>query len=86
MSLGSIHRLRTVQTYLHKNVEVKTTGRVARKEKKTRRQAYEGSETTVVLLHEITPIDQEVGSWAAWVDLTELYKIETENGSGESID
>ena len=60
-------------TYLHRNVEVMTTGRVARKEKKTRRQQKE------VELHEVTPVDQENGSWKDWVDLDELYKIEDES-------
>ena len=66
-----------MQTYLLKGVEVKTTGRVARKEKKTRR-----AEAEEVELHEVTPIDNEIGSWSNWVDLSDLYKIETD----ESID
>ena len=61
------------QTYLHRNVEVKTTGRVARKEQKTRRSKKE------VELHEVTPVNQENGSWMDWVDLDGLYKIEDES-------
>lgn len=59
--------------YLYNNVEVKETGRVARKTKKSRRTDGEES-----VLHEITPINLEDGSWTAWVELDDIYRIENE--------
>lgn len=58
------------QTYLLNNVEVKTTGRTAEKELVGRRHGNK-----VSILHEVTPLDQEQGSWKQWVNLEELFVI-----------
>lgn len=62
----------TEKTYVHGDVEVKLTGRTAEKEltKQTKRV-----EAKSIMLHEITPIDAENGSWKKWVRITDLYEI-----------
>jgi len=53
-------------TYLHDDVEVKQTGRVATKELRS------GKTDERV---EITPIDKMQGVWKKWVRRIELYEI-----------
>jgi len=62
--------------YVFDNLEVKLTGRTAFKEPKSQagRRRFRPNEQTEIL-HEITPADQELGSWKKWVPLAELYKI-----------
>lgn len=54
-----------ITTYVYNGVEVKMTGRRAKKE--TRR-----NEITLV---EVTPYNMEDGTWKRWVNPTELYEI-----------
>lgn len=54
-------------TYLHEDVEVRKTGRVA-----TRKLRNDKIDERV----EITPVDQVNGIWKKWVRLTDLYEIE----------
>ena len=58
-------------TYLLNNIEVKPTGRKAKKEIKRRI-----GEATSKVLHEVTPVDQELGSWKQWVSLDELFVVQ----------
>ena len=58
-------------TYLLNNIEVKPTGRTAQKEVKRRI-----GEPTFKVLHEVTPVDQEIGSWKNWVSLDELFVVQ----------
>ncbi len=60
-----------MQTYLMDNIEVKPTGRTADKIVKGRRD----QEDKTLQLHEITPFDQEEGSWKKWVNLDELFVV-----------
>lgn len=55
-----------VQTYVYDNVEVKKTGREAKKTLKS------GSVDQLV---EITPVDSIVGSWKKWVRNAELFEV-----------
>lgn len=67
------------KTYVFNSVEVKTTGRTAKKdvEKVDRlKRRSEGTETVTQVLHEITPTDSFDGKWKKWVDLSELHTIE----------
>jgi len=61
-----------VKTYVYTNTEVRLTGRTANKELKSTRK---GKESTVAVLHEITPADPENGSWKKWVRMAELFEI-----------
>lgn len=54
-----------ITTYVYNGVEVKMTGRRAKKE--TRRNE--------IMLVEITPYNVEDGTWKRWVNPTELYEI-----------
>ena len=54
-------------TYLHEDVEVRKTGRVA-----TRKLRNDKIDERV----EITPVDKVNGIWKKWVRLTDLYEIE----------
>lgn len=58
--------------YLCDNIEVKLTGRIAEKE-----VGKEGSRRGVRTdtQHEITPADNEEGTWTKWVRLSDLYEI-----------
>ncbi len=58
------------QTYLLDNMEVVPTGRTADKPMKGRR-----GENKMLQLHEVTPLDQETGSWKRWVNLEELFVV-----------
>ena len=59
-------------TYLVNNIEVKPTGRVAEKKLTGRR----GGLNKIAVLHEVTPVDQEIGSWKQWVTLDELFVVQ----------
>jgi hypothetical protein len=59
------------KTYLLNNIEVKPTERTAKKEIKRRI-----GESTFKILHEVTPVDQEIGSWKQWVSLDELFVVQ----------
>lgn len=59
------------RTYLLNNIEVKPTERTAKKEIKRRI-----GESTYKILHEVTPVDQEIGSWKQWVSLDELFVVQ----------
>ena len=61
------------QTYVHDGVEIKLTGREARKE--SRRRTTRGTIPRVEILVEITPVDVESGTWKKWVKKEELYEI-----------
>ena len=56
-------------SYVHEGTEVKLTGRIAQRELTSRR----GSASKVDELVEITPVDDEVGSWKKFVREKELY-------------
>lgn len=60
------------QTYLVNNIEVETTGRTAEKKQTGRR----GGLNKVKTLHEVTPVNQEIGSWTQWVTLDELFIVQ----------
>ena len=62
----------TNKTYVFGDLEVKLTGREAKKELEARGRR---SEPKVYVLHEITPADIEEGSWKKWVKITDLYEI-----------
>lgn len=55
----------TVVTYVYNGVEVKMTGRRAKKA--TRRQEH--------VLIEVTPYNQNDGTWTKWANPSELYEI-----------
>jgi len=54
-------------TYLNDNVEVKLTGREAKRSLRNNK---------VDIRVEITPANPTEGSWKKWVRLTDLYEIE----------
>jgi len=60
------------KTYVYNETEVKMTGRTAKKELEAR-----GRRTTakVYTLYEVTPADNENGSWKNWVKITDLFEI-----------
>ena len=60
------------KTYVHKDIEVKLTGRTANKELKATRRNQNPS---AVMLYEITPVDSMNGSWKKWVRMAELFEI-----------
>jgi hypothetical protein len=65
------------KTYVHDGLEVRLTGRKAKKEPRengTRLRA--GQKTSTI--HEITPTDAETGSWKKWVKMTDLFEIVAE--------
>lgn len=55
------------QTYLHDDVEVQLTGRVAVRELKRGKQDERV---------EITPVERMEGQWKKWVRRIDLYEIE----------
>jgi hypothetical protein len=59
---------------VHEGTEVKLTGRQAIKEK-TRAVTKRITNETVDTIHEITPLDNEIGSWKKWVKMNELFEI-----------
>ncbi len=60
------------KTYVFEGVEVKLTGRTAKKEMKTQRRRVAAK---LDLIHEIAPADKEMGNWKKWVRMTELFEI-----------
>lgn len=58
--------------YVHEGTEVVMTGRMAKKE---RQSVGRRAKATASLLYEITPADQEAGSWKKWVKIADLYEI-----------
>ena len=60
----------TDKTYVYDNVEVKLTGRKAKREIVQRR-----GENKIHELVEIAPADIECGSWKRWIKEAELYEI-----------
>lgn len=54
------------QTYVLGDVEVKKTGRTATKTLPSGK---------VLIMEEITPVDEIVGRWKKWVDPTQLFII-----------
>lgn len=60
-------------TYLHRNVEVIPTGRIAVREKPNRRNVEKPTEQST--LHEVKPKDPNAGNWTDWVTLSDLYVI-----------
>ena len=58
------------KTYLVNNIEVKPTGRTAEKTLNGR------GGPIVQTLHEVTPVDMEVGSWKQWVNLKTLFVVQ----------
>lgn len=57
------------QTYILGDIEVKETGRTASK------MLRKGN---IMIVHEITPANIEDGSWKKWVNLSELYKVNSD--------
>ena len=57
--------------YVYNGSEVVLTGRTAERKRKTTKRV----QTREDILHEITPADDEEGSWKKWVRLDELYEI-----------
>ena len=66
--------------YLHKQCEVKLTGRRA-----SRMIGKAGGRNAQKLdiQHEITPCNTEDGTWSDWVKLKELYEISSTEHTGE---
>lgn len=62
----------TSKKYVHVDIEVIKTGRVAKKERRTTGRRVAAGES---VLYEITPADPETGSWKKWVRETDLYEI-----------
>ena len=60
------------KTYVHEGIEVRLTGRTAKKQKRTTSKRVAATET---LVHEITPSNAESGSWKKWVKMTDLFEI-----------
>lgn len=58
--------LQDPKIYVYDGLEVKLTGRSAKKPLRTGREDE---------LHEICPADKENGSWKKWVRITELYEV-----------
>jgi peptidyl-tRNA hydrolase len=57
------------QTYVYDNLEVRKTGRTAKKVLRSNK---------VDELFEITPVDEKVGTWKKWVRDAELFEVEPE--------
>jgi len=57
----------TDYTYIYDDLEVKTTSRTASKELPGGKKA---------VMHEITPLDQDQGTWKKWVNLAALFRIQ----------
>ena len=60
------------KTYVYNETEVKMTGRSAKKELEARGRR---TEAKVFTLYEVTPADNENGSWKNWVKMTDLFEI-----------
>lgn len=59
-------------TYIHKNVEVKLTGRKAKKKPKRSRSSGD------IVLYEVKPLDDKI-DWNDWVDMSDLFKVEEDD-------
>jgi len=59
-----------MKTFVHNDAEIKLTGRVAR------RKGPGGKEMELV---EITPIDEDNGTWKKWVPQSSLFEIQEIN-------
>lgn len=59
-----------MKTYVLNDTEVKLTGRVAK------RAAPGGKETELV---EVTPADEDNGTWKKWVPRASLFEIQESN-------
>ena len=66
--------------YVYKETEVKLTGQTAERKLSGSRRGGD----RVDVIHEITPANDEDGSWKKWVHLKELYEIT--NAETESND
>lgn len=62
------------KTYVHDGLEVKLTGRQAKKESGGTGGRLRTAQK-VLMIHEITPTDAETGSWKKWVKMTDLFEI-----------
>jgi len=65
-----INKIMDKKSYIYDSVEVMLTGRKASKDVKRRRR------TDKEVLYEVTPCNDEVGTWKRWVKPEELYVIE----------
>jgi len=61
-----------IKTFIHEGIEVRRTGRSA---KKTGPTTTRRTAPTEIIIYEITPADAESGSWKKWVKLTDLFEI-----------
>lgn len=59
-----------MKTYVLNDTEVRMTGRVAK------RQGPGNKETTLV---EVTPADEDNGTWKKWVPMSTLFEIQSSN-------
>lgn len=62
-------------TYLYDGKEVRKTGRIARKTLRSGK---------IHTLYEIEPISVEGKKWSKFVDIEDLYRITSENGTNEN--
>lgn len=61
-------------TYVFDNVEIKKTGRTAKRALKSGK---------VDELLEITPVDENIGKWKKWVRDAELFEVKDKEETGE---
>jgi hypothetical protein len=66
----------TNQTYVFESVEVKKTGRTAKREMKL----PNGKVHSTALMVEITPTDEDLG-WKKWVDEAHLFTVNPESSN-----
>lgn len=59
-----------MSTFVHQDVEVKLTGRVAK------RKMPGGKEQELV---EVTPSEEDNGTWKKWIPLSGLFEIQESN-------
>lgn len=78
------------ETYVYNGTEVVLTGRTAKRTiamKSPRGKVTH--EPRIDTIHEITPADNEFGSWKKWIRIEELYEIqnfeEANNGLEEML-
>lgn len=60
------------EIYIYENIEVHLTGRFAKRGSEESNQ-----HSTKNLLCEITPVDENQGTWKKWVSFATLYKVFT---------
>jgi len=67
--------------YVFEGLEVKKTGRIAQKEIPTKLKKRRGGNASprIDILYEVTPVDNETGSWMKWVKDEDLYEIVDED-------